>query len=160
MIASEHQMVEDRAVDRFCGGGETPRHATIRIAGARVTARVIMRKDDPGAAVKRSVGDDLPGGKLHARFVALVARQMDAARLIVDMRDPQAFNGRIAIGETPGEEMLGSGKAIKLEREFGTLEPHPAGLAGNPLPDDCYLIQLGSSLNGIGRTSRSRQGHQ
>ena len=67
-------------------------------------------------------------GKSAPRLVALMARQMEAARLIVDMRDPQAFAARIGVGEAAREEGPGCGQPVELQREFGTLIPHARSL--------------------------------
>ena len=66
-------MIEDRAVQRFGGSSKPPRGAQVGFAGTRISARVIMRKDDAGAAVKRGVGDDLAQREVRAAFVPRMA---------------------------------------------------------------------------------------
>lgn len=87
-----------------------------------------MSEHDPGAAMRERVGNNDLQRELGATLVARMVRHMDAAGLIVGMRDPQLFNGRIAVGETAGEEGAGRGETIELQRSFGTLIPHARDL--------------------------------
>ena len=116
-------MIEHGAVERLGRVREPAGHAAIGIAGRRVTARVVMGKDDPGASVGGGIGDDLAHREIGAGLVTLVAGKMEAAGLIVDMRDPQAFTARVGIGDAAGEEAARGSQAIELERKFGTLKP-------------------------------------
>ena len=112
---------------------------------------MIVRQYKPGTAVKRGIGDNLPHWKLDAAFVALMPRQMDAAGLLVHVRNPETFKPWVAIGETAREKCPGSGKPIKLEREFGTLEPHSADLSSCDRRRDWNRLDLGSNIihNGL-----------
>jgi hypothetical protein len=49
---------------------------------------------------------------------------MQAARLIVDMCDPQALDGGVAIGQAARKEFPRRGEAVELERGFRTLIAH------------------------------------
>jgi hypothetical protein len=49
---------------------------------------------------------------------------VEAARLVVDMRDPQALALWIFFREAPRKEIAGGSEAVELQREFGTLIPH------------------------------------
>ena len=49
---------------------------------------------------------------------------MDAARLVVDVRDPQAFARRIRISEAPGEKLARGIETFEFKRKFGTLITH------------------------------------
>jgi hypothetical protein len=51
---------------------------------------------------------------------------MDAARLLVDVRHPQALPRRIFVGQAAREEGARCEEAVELEREFDTLMPHDA----------------------------------
>jgi hypothetical protein len=49
---------------------------------------------------------------MHAGLVAFVAADMEAARLIVDMGDPQAFAADIIFGKAAGEELPSGRQSI------------------------------------------------
>jgi len=85
---------------------------------------VIVGEHDSGATVSRRVGDDRPEGKIGAFLIACVAAQVDAPGLLVDVRDPQAFGGRIGIGEAAGEEVARGFAPLQFQRKFGTLVSH------------------------------------
>ena len=72
----------------------------------------------------RRVGDDRPEGKIGAFLNACVAAQVDATRLLIDMRDPQAFGSRIGIGEAAGEEVARGCAPVQFQRKIGTLVSH------------------------------------
>ena len=83
-----------------------------------------MGEDDPGAAMLGSVGDDITERKAGPGLVAFVAREMQAPSLLIDMRNPEKFTPRIAIGHTARKESPGRGEPIELEWKFGTLIAH------------------------------------
>jgi hypothetical protein len=89
-----------------------------------------VREDDAGASVRGGVRNDLAHREVGAGLVAVVARQVEASRLIVDMSDPEALARWIGVGEAAGKEGLSGGEAVELERKFGTLIPHMGGLRG------------------------------
>lgn len=116
-------MIDDRAVERFGGTGKAPCSPAVAVARARVAARMIVGQHDSSAAVKRRVAHDLSYRKIGTRLIARMAGEMDAARLLVEMRDPQAFP-LLRFIEAAGEEGLCGGEAVELQREFGTLVTH------------------------------------
>ena len=65
---------------------------------------MIVRQDDAGAAVLGRVAMISRSGKSGSGFVAVVARQMEAARLVVDVGDPQAFARGIGVREAAGKD--------------------------------------------------------
>jgi hypothetical protein len=81
-------------------------------------------KHDRGAAVRGGIEDDLADRYVGPGLVALVAGDVKAARMIVDMCDPQAFPARVSFGQAAPKEFAGGGKAVELERKFGTLIAH------------------------------------
>ena len=97
-------MVEDRAVERFRGGGQPASRPAIGGARPRIAAWMVVGEDQAGAAVDRRVGDDRAQRELGAAGIALVAGEVEAARLIVDMRDPQAFAGGSASAKQPAKK--------------------------------------------------------
>ena len=95
--------------------------------------------------------------------VAFVAREMQAARIMVEMRHPQAFAARIGIRKAAGEKLASRRKSVEPQRMFGTLVTHTPtlrkdgrGLDGNcidtglkPCPFRTYrfgFINLASAL--------------
>ncbi len=73
---------------------------------------MVVGKDHARAAVDRGVGDNLPKRQIGPAKIAVMARQMNAARLVIDMGDPQMFPGRIGLGEAVGEEAPGRVQTI------------------------------------------------
>ncbi len=126
MLAGEHEVIENGAVERFGCRRQAASDPAVGIAWCGIAARVVVRQDNAGAAMMDGIGDDLAQGKVGAGFVAIVAGQMEAPGLIVDMGDPQAFAEGIAIRHAAGEEGPRGGEAVKFQRGFGTLIPHPA----------------------------------
>src|SRR5689334_18743145 len=63
-------------------------------------------------------------GKIGALFVAVMATDMQAARFLVDVGDPQPLAPWILFREATGEKVAGGGEAVELQREFGTLITH------------------------------------
>src|SRR5437763_1507648 len=90
----------------------------------RIAARMVVREHDSRAAMLGGGGDDRSQRKGRARFVAGIALDMDASRIVIDMCDPQALARGIAIGHAAGEEFPRCCQAVELQREFGTLIPH------------------------------------
>ena len=142
MPTGDHQMVEQRNIDRFTGERETARDLAVAGAGRGIAAGVVMGQDEPGAAVAGGVGDHLPHGQRCAAIVAVMARQMDAARLIVEVGDPQMFLGRITFGKAAGEEAAGRIKAVEQQRGFGTLMKHGVRVHGGGRPSDWNRIHF------------------
>ena len=68
--AREHQMIEHRAVQSLHRGRKAARAAAVGIARPRIAAWVIVREDDPGAAMLCGVGDDASQRKVRPAFVA------------------------------------------------------------------------------------------
>ncbi len=85
---------------------------------------MVVGEHQAGAAVRGGLADNLPERKFRPGPVAGVARDMEAARPVVEMRDPQAFPARIAVGEATGEIGPRGGEAVELKRKFGTLIAH------------------------------------
>ena len=106
-------MVEDRAIERVGRGGEAAGDLAIAVARPRVAARVVMGEDDPGAAVLSGVGDDFAEREIGAVRIAFVTSQVEAARLAVDMGNPQAFAKRIPVGQAAGEEGPRGGETVE-----------------------------------------------
>ena len=90
---------------------------------------MIVGKQHRYAAVACRIDHDLSQRKVDSAGVAQVARQVDAARLIVEVRDPKCLLVGFLFGEAAGEEIAGGGDAGELERDFGTLTTHPIHLS-------------------------------
>ena len=64
----------------------------------------------------RCIGDDPAQRKVGPAIVAVMPREVDAPRLIVDVGDPQMFLGWIGLGEAIGEESPGRFEAVESQR--------------------------------------------
>lgn len=82
---------------------------------------MIVSQHQAGAAMGRRVGNDRPEREGRAALFARVARDVQAARLIIDMRNPEAFEQRIGIGETTCEKPSRRYQPVEFQRVFGTL---------------------------------------
>ena len=89
---------------------------------------MIVGQHHARAAMKGRVGDDRPDGKLSARRPAVMVRDVEAARLAVEVRHPQAFARRVGVGETACKEAPGRVEPIQFQRWFGTLISHGQGI--------------------------------
>ena len=136
-------MIEQPAVEHFGGGRETTGGAQIGVARPGIAARVIVGEEHRAAAVTRRIEDDDSERKLHFRAVALMPRDVQAARLIVEMRDPQAFRAGILFGYATAEESARRGHVVELQRGFGTLIQHAVGLLPFSGPDDENRVGFG-----------------
>ena len=122
-VAGENEVIQHRDIHRFPDQGKPAGDGAVDRARRRVAGRVIVGEDQPGAAVIGGVEDYASDGQLGTGLLAVMAREMDAARLIVDMRDPQMLAGRVALGEQAGEEPPGRLEPVQTQR-FGTLMKH------------------------------------
>jgi hypothetical protein len=86
---------------------------------------VVVREHNARAAMRRRVSNDLADREGGAALVSGMARHVQAARIIVDMGNPERFPPRVLFGEAAGKELPRCGHAVELQREFGTLIPHP-----------------------------------
>ena len=105
-------MIEDRAVERLGCGYQPPRRPQVAVAGPWIAARMIVREDDSRATVPRGVEDDLADWESRAGFIALVTGKMEAARVVVDVGDPQALPPGISLGEATRKEVARRHEAV------------------------------------------------
>lgn len=85
-----------------------------------------MREQDRVAAVERGVGDNRAQWEGDPGFVAGMAAEVQAARLIIEVRHPQAFAGGVAVRNAHGKEGARGSDAVEFQRKFGTLTSHCA----------------------------------
>lgn len=137
-------MVEQLAADRICGRSEAPRRPEVGFARLGISARVIVSNEDRGAAVSRGIDDDRPQREVDAARVSLVARQVEAARLAVEMHYPQSLERRIGFSAAGLKELARAGDAIEDYRGFGTLIPHAPMLREPRLPNDRNRVRFGA----------------
>jgi len=123
--------------------GEAAGRPEVAVARPGVAARMVMREQDSGAAVDGGIGDDRAKREDGAVVVAFVAGQVNAAGFVVDVRHPQTLTRWIRIGHAACEEGTGSGKAVELQRRFGTLIAH-----GRNLWDGAVSAHLNRLQNG------------
>ena len=74
------------------------------------------------------IENDRSERQADATRVPIMPREVDAARILVQMRNPEAFTGRILLSEAAGKERACRIRPIQLQRGFGTLITHPGGL--------------------------------
>ena len=122
-VAGENEVIQHRDIHRFPDQGKPAGDGAVDRARRRVAGRVIVGEDQPGAAVNGRVEYDPADGQRGTGLLAVMAREMDATGLIVDMRDPQMLAGRIALGEQADEEPPGRLDPVQTQR-FGTLMKH------------------------------------
>jgi hypothetical protein len=122
--AAEDQVVDERAVERLGRAGQPDRRALVRLAGRRIAAWVVMRKDEAGAAVERRIGDDRVEREIRAGRTAVMVREPKAVRMAIEVCDRQAFASGIGLGKAAGKECAGDGETVELQRKFGTLMAH------------------------------------
>lgn len=136
-------MVDDRAVDRFDGAGQAAGRAAVAVAGGRIAAWVIMGKNDSGAVVKSSIGNDCAERKIGSVLIAWMAGQMKAIGLIVEMGNPQAFARWIGVGEAARKEGSSGGRAVQFQRKFGTLISHCKTVGERDGGSDLNRVEIG-----------------
>lgn len=118
VVVGEDEVVDERKVDRFGGAGELAGGVAVRGAWGGVAAGVVVRQEDPGTAEPRGIGDDVAHGEFDRALIALrIAGEVDAARLVVDVSNPQRFGGgRVRAVETGRKEVLRGVMAGKQSR--------------------------------------------
>ena len=136
-------MVEDRAAEGFGGAGEAAGCTLVAVARRRIAAGVIMREEDRGGRQKGCVRDDRSQREVGAGLVAAMAAEMEAARIAVEMRNPQGLGERIALSEAAGEEAPCSCEAVECQRRFGTLMKHANALSARARRSDQKRVRLG-----------------
>jgi len=141
--AGHHQMVEDGDVHRFANQRQPARDALVGGAWARVAAGMVVGQDQALAAMPRGVGDDGADRQFGAVGMAVVAAEVQAPRIVVDMGDPQMFLGRIGIGQAAREETACLLKSGKAQRGFGTLMEHGVNLCQGTGSGDLNRIRNG-----------------
>jgi hypothetical protein len=104
---------------------------------------MIVRKKDRGAPVVGRIDHDFAKGEIDAGCVPVVAREVQALRLVIEMRHPQAFTLLGLFGEAASEEVTGRGDARELQRNIGTLIPHRTHLSKRRSRFDEKRIQSG-----------------
>ena len=117
-------MIHDGALQRFDGGRKLPRREAVCPARPAIAARVIVGEQDARAAMRRRIRHDRTKRNVRAARVAVVAGQMEAVRLAIDVRHPQTLSSGIGLGKAAGEEGAGRIESVQLERLLGTLIAH------------------------------------
>jgi len=104
---------------------------------------MVVSEDDSRAVILGGIGNDWLQREVHPRIVTFMTTDVEAARLIVDVRDPQGLAGEIIFGEAAGEKLPCDGKPIELQRKFGTLVPHRLGLTERAVRFDLNRVGFG-----------------
>lgn len=153
VAAGKHQMVDDGAIQRFRRHRQTLGRAAVAVAGQGIAAGVIVGEDDPRTVVLESVREDGVNRKRGPGFIAVVTADVEAASLLVDMGNPQAFAGRIAPGEAAFEEASGGSESVEFQCMFGTLIHLPSFYArgtGQPNRTDSETNYCSSETENLG----------
>ena len=77
---------------------------------------MIVGKDQPGAAMAGGVRYHFTQREAGATLVAFVPAEVDTARMVIDMGDPQMLAGWIAFGNAAGEKSLGRREPVQSKR--------------------------------------------
>lgn len=83
-----------------------------------------MGKEDAGAAMLGCIDNDFLYRKVRSAFVARVAGDVEAPRLVVDVRYPETFEAGVVFGKAAGEKVTCGREAVEFQGKFGTLIPH------------------------------------
>ena len=124
LLAGEHQVIDDGAIDRFGGASEPSRQLAIRFARAGVAAGVIMRQHDARAAMTKRVLQDRLHWEMRATLVTFMTGDVEATRVIIDMGYPQALTRRVRTGEAAFEKAPRRPDSVEPDWQFGTLMEH------------------------------------
>jgi len=143
-VPGEHQVVDHLAAERLGGACEAAGGTQVGFAGSRVPARVVVGEEDCGSTVPRSFDDDGAQWKVDPAGVPLVQREVETARLFVEVSDPQAFLAGILLLEAANEELPSRGKAIEGEGSIGTLMTHSLLLGGGNAGGDANRVGFGA----------------
>ena len=117
-------MVKHRAVESFSCRGKAPSDRAILPGRPWVAAS--LGEHDACAMVSGSIGEDLGNWQGARSSSAVMMREMEASRLLVDMRHPQSVPARIGFCEASRKKIAGRVEAMELQRKFGTLVAHPS----------------------------------
>ncbi len=104
--------------------GQPTSRTAVAVTRRRIAAWMIVSEHDSRASVERRIGNDRTEREVGAAFVAAMSSEVEAVRLVVEMRDPEAFAKRVRVRDAAGEEFSSSSKAVQLKRKFGTLISH------------------------------------
>ena len=116
MLARDNDVIEHGEVDCLTSQCQPTGDTAIKLAWRGIAARVIMSQNYPRAAVNRRIRDDLSQRKMRTAVVAVMPGKVDAARLVVDMGNPDMFLVRIRLGQAIGEEPPGRFETIETQR--------------------------------------------
>ena len=136
-------MIEDRAIQPVGNAGQAPGRQAVGSARPGIAAWVRVAENDTRASAASSIGDDCVDGQGGLRLIAVMAAEVDAVQLLIDMGDEQALSSWIGFSEAAGEEIAGCCESVELERPFGTLMAHAYSLGRRPSSDDLNHIQNG-----------------
>ena len=134
-------MIENGDVHRFTHQCQTSRDALVRRARAGVTARVIMGEDEALAAMPRRVDDNLADRQFGAVGTAVAPHQVQAASIVIDMRDPKMLLRGVSLGNATREEAARLLQSVDTQRGFGTLMEHGPDLCERADSSDLNLVR-------------------
>ena len=136
-------MIEHGEVDRFGSKREAAGDLAVVGAGRSVTTGMVMRENDPDAAMGCSIPDYIAQRQGCTAYVAVMARQMDTPGLVIDVGDPEMFLLRACFGKAAREKSMGGLEAVKEQRGFGTLMEHDRCISAGGAGRDANRVQHG-----------------
>ena len=92
------------------------------------------------------IDDDFAQREVRSAGVPRMARQVEAARLLVEMGDPQALLARVLLGEATGEELSRRGQAVEGDGDIGTLMQHRPSLRLGKAANDSNRVGFGGQF--------------
>lgn len=78
-----------------------------------IPAWMIVREHDTNTRIFNDIGNNLPDRKLDGAFIAAVARRMNAAQFLVDVRDHKPFVRTIKLADVSAEELYCTRRSLE-----------------------------------------------
>lgn len=97
-------MIDQGDIDRLGGAEEAGRGGSIARTWHRIAAWMIMRHDQSDAIATRCLEQDRAQRPFDRIAIAVVARQLNAARRAIEISDEQRLPRRVDAAEAVGEE--------------------------------------------------------
>lgn len=143
IIPAEDQVVGDPAVKRRYQHRQSARRVEVAAAWPGIAAWMIVRENYRRRPMHYGVDDNFAEGQIDPFGIPFVRGEVDAARLVVQMGDPQCLFRRILFGKAIGEKRPCGGQSVELQREFGTLIPHDRAVLEFPRRNDGNRVGFG-----------------
>lgn len=124
MLARKYQMVEYDYVHRFAYCCQALRESSVDLTRHCVPRKMIVRENDARAPQSRDVLNQASQGNAGAGFMSDMLRKVQAARMVINMGNPQMLFRAVGLCEAARKESPGCLKSIQPNGCFGTLKEH------------------------------------